>query len=216
MNLSFSELAQQRIDLLKKYNSLIPPAKQILQIMAVLYEPISKSIAISICNAVAQRDEDFKAYADSTFSPLWKKLIDQQFIIQEQGQGYQCSPVITEVIMREVIAESYFITIVEGITKIRPLMQMYGRTSFRSINQLICHIRWAIYSHDLAKAESYLQSFQAGGSYNRQLAPNFDIFLNLICNNPFDGNWLDTCPHDVADRILVAGARQVGGCRLFN
>ncbi|MFM2429021.1 MAG: hypothetical protein RLZZ511_234, partial [Cyanobacteriota bacterium] len=208
MYLSSAELAQQRSVLLKKYNKLTASAKQMLQIMAVQYEPIGKTLAMPMCNGVAQLDSDFVRYTDSKFSTQWKALIAQDLLIQDRGQGYLCNPVIIEVIMREVVATPQFSTIVAAVSKLRPLTQGYGRIIFRGLPQFICHLRWAIYQHDLPRAESYLHAFQINGPYNRQLAPNLEVFLNLICNEPFDGDWLDTCPHDMADRILVAGAAE--------
>jgi hypothetical protein len=203
---SYSQLAQQRAALFQTYQKLDQKAQQVMQVLAMIYEPAGRVAVITICNALSKLDESYSAFTDSSFTTVWRSLLDKGLLNNERNQFYWCNPLIVELITRETIEQQKFDLLMQAIDKQMPVTAIRGdQLLFRNLNQCIRRVRWAIYQHDLVKAESYIVMNHTYGYMRSTLS--LDAILQVVCNNPFDEHWLDTCPHDMAERILLLGLR---------
>ncbi len=198
---NYSERAKQRQALVEAYGKLGKPEKLIVQMFSVIYEPVNRTMALACCNELHQRNKKFKRFTSSSFAPVLNGLIELK-VLFTVSQGVRCHPLLVEVATRDVVQAGLFEPIVAVVEELMPLVPAWRNAPPipKSLEQYMRLARWAIYRQDLSQVKQWLELSKQFG-YSR-LDTSFEMTLRQVCNNPFDENWLETCPPDMQDTIL--------------
>ncbi|MGV0023893.1 DEAD/DEAH box helicase [Phormidesmis priestleyi] len=190
--------------LIENYQSLSAPERSIVQLLSVIYEPVSRTVFLNCLNHTGTRDARDKAFVGSTLKVYLDRLLEAQLIIQQGGQGPQCNPLLVEVATRDAVKMGQFETFVNAIERFLPVPQRWkdqGPRNFKNEQQLIREVRIGLYRKDIKYIEQQLEDYQ---KYSYRLEQvSFDKILTRICNNPFDADWFCTLPPELYETALI-------------
>jgi len=204
MSYSEIDIDKFRDQLTAAYRKLPPTQQAIVRLISVIYMPVTRAAIIPCLNHMGIRDDRGKPFVNETLKPHFQSLLKQNLITQEYGQSLQCHPLLMEIVTRDAIAAGQFEAIVKAIETYMAIPQMRrdGPRMFVNEAQLIREVRISIYGHDFDAIPSLLDDYAKYG-YQRQRVPLEDI-LPIICNNPFDADWLRTLPPDIYGQALAS------------
>lgn len=204
--MSYSELDidAARRQLTMAYRELPDLQQQIVQLMSVIYMPVTRAGIIPCLNYTGARDKDNKAFVQQTLKPYLDRLLTKGLLVQEYGQSLQCHPLIAEIATRDTVRAGRFEALVKAVETYMAIPQMRkdGPRMFVNEMQLIREVRIAIYRHDVGVIQPILDDYAKYG-YQRQRVALEEI-LSIICNNPFDPDWLRTLPPELYGQALTS------------
>ncbi|KAM3093659.1 DEAD/DEAH box helicase [Phormidesmis sp. 146-12] len=198
---NLTELRQQ---LIENYQNLAAPDRAIVQLLSVIYEPVSRTAFLNCVNHTGTRDARDKAFVSSTLKVYLDRLLESQLIIQQGGQGPQCNPLLVEVATRDALKAGRFETFVSAIERFLPIPQRWkdqGPRNFKNEQQLIREVRIGLYRKDVKHIEQQLEDYERY-SYHLNKVSIGDI-LTRVCNNPFDADWFCTLPQELYETALI-------------
>jgi superfamily II DNA or RNA helicase len=214
MSVSYAKTEQLRQSLIEAYEQLPPLRQKIMQMLSVMYEPVSRVLLVDCLKHSGLQDENKKMFTAQNVTPHIEALLKAGLIIQEKGQGMQCHPLITEIAIRQAIKDQLFeawvITVEEKIP-VRPRWKG-GPRAFSGEAQLIREVRVALYRKDVKLIHRLFQDYYQY-SYNPKPITLDNIF-ETVCNNPFDKDWFRTLPPDFA-RMGILSLVMESAIRLF-
>jgi SNF2 family DNA or RNA helicase len=193
---------QQRQQFVEKYQQLPSLEKLIVQLFSVIYGPISRANSVNCFNLVKSLDGISKNFTAPTLKPYIDRLMQSELLVQDSGQGLRCNLLLMEIATRDAIQLGRFEALVEAVEKILPIGTRWkdGPRMFTSENQIIREVRISLYRHDVASITKHLEDYY---KYYYQRDPiTFDEILHLICNNPFDPDWLRTLPQELYEKAI--------------
>ena len=127
---STDELAKLRERLVNAYRKLPPLDKKILQLLSVIYEPVSRTKLLACLNEMKVLDSDKKSLVMQTLKPPCDRLSALNLLVQEKNQGSECHPLVIEIVTRDAVKTGQFEPIVKAIEKALPIdLSLAGRTS---------------------------------------------------------------------------------------
>ncbi|MDX2229652.1 MAG: SNF2-related protein [Leptolyngbyaceae cyanobacterium bins.349] len=193
-----------REQLTTAYRELPTLQQVIVQLMSVIYMPVTRAAIIPCLNHTGTRDKDGRAFVQQTLKPHLDHLQTKGVLLQEYGQNLQCHPLLAEIATRDAIQAGRFEAFVKAIETYMAIPQMRrdGPRMFVNELQLIREIRIAVYRHDVAAIQPILDDYAKYG-YQRQRLP-LEPILSLICTNPFDPDWFRTLPPELSAQALVS------------
>jgi hypothetical protein len=149
---NYSEQAKQRQTLVEAYRQLGKPEKLIVQMFAVIYEPINRTMALNCCNQLHQHNKKFKSFTGSSFAPVINGLIELK-VLFTVSQGVRCHPLLVEVATRDVVQAGLFDPIVAVVEELMPLIPAWRNAPPipKSLEQYMRLARWSIYRQNLPK-----------------------------------------------------------------
>ncbi len=189
-----------RQPLIEAYEQLPPLRQKIVQLLSVIYEPVSKALLVDCLKHSGLRDENKKTFTPQNVTSLLDALLKAGVIIQQKGLGPQCHPLLTEIATRHAIKANLFEAWVITVTEILPIRPRWkgGPRAFSSEAQLIREVRIALYRN---KVELIDELFREYSQYSFNPKPiTFDDIAQKICNNPFDKDWFRTLSPEFAHR----------------
>ena len=187
-------LTQQKA-LQQKYRQLTVVQRSLLQVFAMLYEPLSRANAfkcwseaiLPISQAHSIRPLDIKQ-----FSNLVTKLIQQEVLIQNPGEGPQCPALLIDIVVRDAVTSGTFEPIAQAIAKLFPIRKRYvthGPRHFHTEREWLRELRIAIYRQKQAEIDTLLEDRQQAYWTSTLTFPQA---LQQILNNPFDPEWFES------------------------
>jgi superfamily II DNA or RNA helicase len=203
MSPNYTEQAKQRRALVDAYGKLNQQEQLIVQMFSLIYEPVNRTIAMTCCNLLLKSiDQKFKGFVTATFNPIVTRLLTTKLLIAV-AQGVRCHPLITEIATRDSIRTKRFEAIVTVIEAQMPLLPAWHNAPIvpKTVDQYMRIARWAIYRQDLATVKQWLAVSKQLGYYRLDI--NLESTLRQVCLNPFDEDWLQTCPTAMQETILV-------------
>jgi superfamily II DNA or RNA helicase len=193
-----------RAQLTEGYRNLSPFEQKIVQLFAVIYEPVSRTAFLECINQINRLDKNAKPLIAKTLKPYIDKLLEAGLLVQESGQGAQCHLLLLEIATRDTLRAGYFETMVEVMDEKLPINSYRGNGPryFTSDRQLMREVRIGFYRQDLGFIQRQLED------YSRYFHPKQKITLEAICqkicNNPFDREWFSTLKQDLYETALIA------------
>ncbi|HTL88354.1 MAG TPA: DEAD/DEAH box helicase [Leptolyngbya sp.] len=193
----------EQTQLIERYRKLDPLKRQIVRVFSVIYEPISRTSFLACFNFLGTKDQTGKTYSTTGIKPHLDRLIQDELLIQNSGQGSQCNPLIIEVATRDAIEVGEFETIVSALNLHLPV-HSYGKTGpryFTNERQFLREVRIGIYKNDL---KFVVQQFEDYYKYSYQKRKfTLDEVLTDICSNPFDPTWFRSLLPDLYQSALI-------------
>jgi superfamily II DNA or RNA helicase len=187
----------ERRQLLDSYYSKISPLQQrMVQLFSVIYEPVSRSLFTTCFNAIGARDRSGNLFTSQTLKPHLDALLGLGLLVQEQGRGPACHPLLAEIATRDVVRAGHFDLFANVVTEHVPLPARWkgGPHYFNSDRQLMREVRIGIYRQDADRVRQQFELF-----YNSPYVPAIPpgAIYHAIFNNPFEEEWLRSLPADL-------------------
>lgn len=185
-------LAQQKA-LQHKYRQLTVVQRSLVQVLAVLYEPLSRANSFKCWSEailpIAKR-HSIKPLSQSQFSSQITKLIQQGILIQNTGEGPRCPKLLIDIGVRDAVITGTFEPIATAIAQLFPIRKRYvthGPRQFNTEKTWRRELRIAIYRQDSAAIDTLLED-RRHAYWNSTLT--FPEALRNMLNNPFDPDWV--------------------------
>lgn len=194
----------EQTQLIERYRKLDLLKRQMLRVFSVIYEPISRTSFLTCFNQLGTKDKTGKAYTTTGIKAHLDRLIQDELLIQNSGQGPQCNPLIVEVATREAVENGEFKTIVNAINTHLPI-HTYGQKGpryFTNERQFLREVRIGIYQNDLKSAIQQFEHYYKYGYQKQKIS--LDEVLTDICSNPFDPAWFRSLSPDIYQSALIS------------
>jgi len=206
-DMSFSASNQVRQQLVDAYEALTPLEQAVLQLLSVIYDPVTKnSIAESIrrCSLPLFRA---KGFPQPGLAPVLDKLMRENLVTKPDHQ-LCCHPLIVEEVTRRAVQEGRFETLTKAVQDLVRISGWGSNLYFYTYRQALRELRIAVYRRDTQRAQTILATCV------RRFPEEF--FYQppwlLIFNNPFSEQWLRTLPdallNEALTDIFMAAARR--------
>jgi superfamily II DNA or RNA helicase/tetratricopeptide (TPR) repeat protein len=195
---------KMREQIVQRYRALPELRQRIVQLLSVIYSPISRVTFLECLNQANIRNADRKAFITATLRPHLDALIEVGVVIQEKNQGPQCHPLLCEIATRDAIASKTFEAIVKAIETCLPIRQRWdkGPRIFTDETQFVREVRIGLYRKNLKWVEQLAEDYQRYSFAFHKIG--LDQILVLIGGNPFDADWLLSMPPQVYATTLVS------------
>ncbi len=196
-----TELCQQ---LTQTYYQLSTVDQKIIQLFALIYEPISRTAFLACLNQSGTRNEDGKVFIDSTLKLHIDKLITAGLLIQERGQGPQCHRLLTEIAIRHAVKSGTFEALATTVQEKLPVSRSHtsGTIYFQNQRQFLREVRIGIYRQDLKFINQAVEDYYKYGPGKDKILIN-DIFEQIF-NQPFDADWFSTLTQELYETALLS------------
>lgn len=161
------------------YKSLSSVEKRILQMLSIIYEPISKNTLTKCFREYQTSNASEQTFNHTALGVILAKFQKLKLLTQE----YRCHLSIVEVLTRQAIKDNHFAGLVQTVRHVLPMESWKAAYSdFRCMRE----IRILLYQGEYTDVKHYIDIAQ------EQFPDYFqehDPYLT-ICNTPFDGEWL--------------------------
>ncbi len=190
--------------LVASYHSLSALEQAIVQLFSVIYEPVSRSAAVSCWNQTGVRDRNGKLFTLQTFKPYVEQLLEAALLVQESGARLQCNPLLVEIATRDAVQAGRFEALVQVVQEKLPISRRWqdGPCYFSSESQLLREVRIGIYRQDDQFVKQQLEAYSRK-SYSKDKISLEQIYQQ-VCNNPFAPDWCRTLPQELYESVLVS------------
>lgn len=195
--------ARQRDKLAATYRALPAVEQEILQLFSVVYEPVSRTTFVSCCGPAGLRDESGRIFVNKTLKPHLDKLLAEDLLLQESGQGPQCHRLLTEIATRDAVRSGRFAAMAEAVQTRIPIYTPWKHAPrhFANSRQFLREVRIGIYNQDLEFINQQFDAYQQHG-YRRDPLTLEDI-AQQVFNNPFDREWFRAVPTEIYESVLA-------------
>lgn len=206
--MSSSDIENRRSTLIEGYRKASPLRQQIVQLLSIAYEPISRAVMLICLNQLGARDKNDKPLTPGTLKTQVDALMASGLLTQEPSQGPQCNRLLVEVATRDAVKAGTFETIADVVQQQIPIRTGWNQETrfFTGERQLIREVRIGIYRSDLPFVN---QQFSEYYRYNYQKDKrSTEEILTQIFNNPFDSAWLGTLSTELYETALLSVLNQ--------
>jgi len=178
--------------------------QQIIQLLSIIYEPITRTSFLECFQETGHNDEQGKAYNNKTLKVLIDHLLKRRLLVESKDQKLICNPLIVEIATRDSLTQNNFENFVSIIAEKIPIKRRpWGdqNRQFNSEQQLIREIRIGIYSQDLKFIEEQIKDYK-----NQHYKSDFSLqtFIELVFTNPFDKEWFCRLPKPLYEQSLIS------------
>lgn len=189
---------QQRDKLWAAYQVLPELDKAILEMLAVIYEPLYRTNIIACLSNANIRAADGKAFVTATLKPFLDDLKKTHFVEEIQTRGVRCQPLIVELIARDLVKQKRFKKLADAMQK--ALSSNRWRAGFESTEHFIQQVRIGFYTNNPSLILEKIQIYEKHFTGQRK---STKAILRDIYNNPFDEEWLKQLPFEIIVNILT-------------
>ena len=192
MSNSLVDTAETHSRLIQDFYSLPPLEQKIIQLFSVIYEPVKRTAFVDCLNYIGARDSKHQPFNSSKLKPYIEKLLAAGLLIQGQGKGPQCHPLLAEVATRSAVKSECFAAMAEAVEEKLPIRTYFTSKGkvFQNRTQLLREVRLGIYNQDIEFIYEQLEDYEKYGYHEDNISAT-EIF-DLVCNNPFDADWFRT------------------------
>jgi superfamily II DNA or RNA helicase len=193
---------QNRQKLIEIYHELQPIERKLVQLLSIIYEPISRTALTTCFNQSGERDPNGKVFTTSTIRPYIERLLELGLLAQSSSQGVQCQILLAEIATRDAVQSGQFESMASIIEKKFPV---YSWTSeyryFKSNFQFIREVRIGVYRKDIEFIRRQIHDFYTYGYQSSKIS--LPDLYQFIFNNPFDKQWFRELPEEMYESVLV-------------
>ncbi|MGB8699603.1 MAG: ATP-dependent helicase, partial [Thermosynechococcaceae cyanobacterium] len=185
--------------------------RQMVQLFAVIYGPVSRTSVVDCFNRAGLRTKTQKPFLPATAKTYIEALLAAGLLVQDRGKGPQCNPLLAEIATRDAVRSGLFEKWVAAVETCLPIRSSWkdGPRRFNNESEFIREVRIGLYRKDMKFIEKQFEDYSRFNYHTDKITLD-DIYWR-VCNNPFDGDWFATLPPTVASTalksILDRGAR---------
>ncbi|HFE37658.1 MAG TPA: hypothetical protein ENK06_04445, partial [Gammaproteobacteria bacterium] len=155
-------------------------ATQLMQLLSVIYEPISQTKFYLCAKAFGITQNNGKQLTPQSFGTIIKQLINKKVIV-EQKKSYTCLPDQVEMLSKQALKAGYFEKMANIVQKKIPVSQRWRGPKASNWNQAVRELRIALYLQREKAAMKALEECEINFREYYEENP-----LIRICFKPFD------------------------------
>lgn len=167
--------------------TLAPDDRRILQVLSVVYEPITQSNLLEILRRLGWRGEDGKLLS-GRLNKTWRVPLVIAGILRDRSE-LVVIPELAEILTRETVRSDQFEAIVQAAEAIVSSRPYYARQP-QSAERLTRRLRNALYTGREAEVLQLL-GLENWSGIEPIDAQKVDPLVR-VCTNPLDSDWLET------------------------
>ena len=197
---NYANIEKRRDRLVEAYRSLPELDRTIVQLMSVIYRPVSRTQVLGclehskLCGS--------KTLNTSTIKPYLDRLIAIDLLVANGKHSLQIQILIAEVASRDAVREGTFSVLSKAVATLLPLDRYSsGMSIFRNYNDLVREVRLGLYNGEVKFIQKQLDDYTRYHHYSEPIS--LGNLWHQICNNPFDRDWFATLDAGLAAGILV-------------
>ncbi len=199
-----NDSAKMRQKLSEIYEKETAINQQIIQLLSIIYEPITRTSFLECFQGTGHKDEQGKAYNNKTLKILIDHLLKRRLLVESDDKKLICNALIVEIATRDSLKQNTFEQFVSIIDEKIPIKRRsWGNQNrqFNSEQQLIREIRIGIYLQDLKFIEEQIKDYK-----DQQYKSDFslEIVIKLVLTNPFDSEWFCHLPQPLYEQSLIS------------
>ncbi len=196
-----SKIRQKLIHIYEKETRI---NQEIIQLLSIIYEPITRSSFLECFRGTGHKDEQGKAYNNKTLKVLIDHLLKRRLLVESDDKKLICNPLIVEIATRDSLQQNTFEQFVSIIDEKIPIKRRsWGNQNrqFNSEQQLIREMRIGIYLQDLKFIEEQIKDYK-----EQSYKSDFDLetLIKLVVTNPFDAEWFCHLPQPLYEQSLIS------------
>jgi len=177
--------------------------QQLLQLLAIIYEPVSVTKLYKCINQLDIKDSNDKKYTQKKLKQTLEEL-QTRGILESFNKNFFVTSPLPEKLCRLALAEGIFHNMADTARKEFPLRQGWDYTYFTSAKQCFSDIRMAIYNNDTEKADNLINHYAEVYQYEyQQQDPAY-----TICFQPFDAEWFSRFSPDMMSLAIQSAFRE--------
>lgn len=204
MAISKINSTKDSVNLQSAYLDLSKLERQILQLIAIAYEPISRANIYDCVVHAKLKNVDNQTFTGASLGKYIDNFIKTGLLVSNRSNTLECNPKVIEIVIRDSVKSGTFPKNVEAIEMAMPVPS-YGRTdlrSFKSESQFIREVRIGIYSQDMKFVRQQFDYFYRFNYSHRLLT--VDDFICQTVSNPFDKSWLELLNNEFYEISLAS------------
>ena len=187
----------QRAGLITAYEDLPSVDQSILQMLSVLYEPVTATVLLEALREAEILAPSGEPFTHKTLKPVLEALIAQDLVCKD-GSRLSCHRLIVEVATRRAVREGRLEQMVLGLRHAVPRSKVGSRLLCERPGEALREIRVGLYQRDFDYADKWLdfclRTFSAAHSGRHPLVE--------IAGNPVDPTWMRALPSDLFRDLL--------------
>jgi superfamily II DNA or RNA helicase len=200
----FNSSPENRQQLIEIYQKQTTINQEIIQLLSVIYEPITRTSFLECFQLTGNLDEQGKSYNIKTLKPQIDRFLKLRLLAEDGNKKIICHPLIVEIATRDSINQNNFEKFANIVEEKIPIStRSWGEKLryFSSEIQLIREIRLGIYRQDLEFIQQQIEAYKAQ-SYTTD---DFDWgkIIALVLDNPFDPEWFSLLPFSLYESSLM-------------
>ncbi len=185
------------------YRQLSDLERQMIQVFAIAYEPMNRSLFFDCLIQLGLKDIGDKHFTTASLKTYVDWFLQGNFLTQDRSQAPQCNALLIDIAVRDAVRSGKFEDIVNAI-EVKIPVRVYGNgiaRSFSSESQFIREVRIGIYRQDIKFVMKQFEDFYRFGYSQQKIT--LDAILYQVCNNPFDSEWFDTLTQEFYEIALT-------------
>jgi len=186
--------------LLTSLEACTPDEKALIQILSVIYAPVSKNVLANVARRFNVRAPGDRAYTVLSLSESLDKL-SRPKLVQITKAGVRCNQQIMHAATLGAVRSGTFDAIVLAVQLEIPMVSEWGSSYYRSHEHALRDVRIGFYRRDTKFVLDMLTRFERQFPYEALYCHPFVS----ICNAPFDPEWFATLP----EPLQVAALREI-------
>ncbi len=184
--------------LTEEYDKLSPDAQSILELLSVVYSPVSYNNLLIIANKCGSVRGSGTAFSRNDVRDLGNLLIQKELAAYVSGRGIICQRTIIEVVARKVALRGEFYPFAESVLEVLRDPDYRWRYDYAPYEVMLRRMRMAFYRHDIALyGDLYRLCWRYYPGNMSDMAPEI-----LLAAQPFDGDFMASLPQELAAEVL--------------
>jgi hypothetical protein len=200
MTETYLKIEKTRDRLVAVYQSLVEIDRSIVQLFAVIYTPVSRTLFFECFQQTGLWG--LKPLTAVAIKPYLDRLLVSDLLIPHAKNTLQIHPLIAEVAAREAVSTDNLTVMAQVVATNLPVaVHRYNQQrQFESRGEFIREVRLGLYLNDLKFINEQFDAYY--NSYGRVTDPILPAQLwYQTCNNPFDPNWFATLDPALAETV---------------
>jgi SNF2-related domain/Helicase conserved C-terminal domain len=200
---NYSKIEKQRQKLAATYQSLVELDQSIVQLFSVIYTPVSRNLFFECFQKT--KLWGLNPLTAAALKPYLDRLITTDLLISSAKNTLQINPLIAEIATRTAITADRFTLMAQVVAEKLPIAKhrYTGQRQFEQRSEFVREVRLGLYLNDTAFIDEQFTAY-----YDNYYSRSSDLILPeqlwlLICNNPFDADWIQTINPDLAEVIWL-------------
>ncbi|MGJ5674326.1 MAG: DEAD/DEAH box helicase [Nostochopsis sp.] len=202
MNDSEADNQKLQTQLAQAYCQLRPLEEKIVQLFSVIYEPINRTSFLDCFNYIGARDNNYKPFVNATLKPYIDGLLAAGFLVQSQGQGPQCHPLLVEIATRSAVKADCFEIMVKAVQDKLGVKARWqdGPLYFTRESQFIREVRIGLYRQNLNFINKQIEDYNRYNNSKDKIS--IENIFEQVCTNPFDADWFRNLPQELYNACI--------------
>ncbi len=153
---------------------------------------INRTSFLECFNYIGARDHNYKPFTNSTLKPYIDGLLTAGLLVQGQGQGPQCHPLLVEIVTRSAVKADCFEVMAKTVHDKLGVKARWQDSPlyFQRESQFIREVRIGLYSQNLSFINKQIEDYNRYNNSKDKIS--IENIFEQICTNPFDADWFRT------------------------